>query len=137
MASIIACANPAASDPLITIFPASATQAVALHEWTAPFWEPSNRQISKLELALPEYLLRNSPIGKIPSDNFKSYGRQYFGISQNGKKLIYLNAFCDPERFARRKTDLVRVLDGGSCYFHVLYDPETKTFSDVNYNGEA
>ncbi|MCX5784638.1 MAG: hypothetical protein NTX59_03020 [Elusimicrobia bacterium] len=127
------------SDARIIIFSASATEKLASHEaeWEAPFWEPSSRQILRFEAAFPEYL-RGNPTGRgMPGEDFKSYGRQYFGISKNGKRLIYLNAFCGPERFPNRQMYKVWVLDGGKCYFHVIYNPAENKFSDLQYNGEA
>lgn len=137
LTSLIACGEQAASDSEIIIFSASVSEQSAQPGWAAPYWEPSIRQISELESALPKYLREDSPNNTFPNRNLKSYGRQYFGFSQNGKKMIYLNAFCDPARFPGRKTGRVRVLDGGRCYFNVLYDPEKQLFSQLMYNGEA
>lgn len=142
LASLIACKKtpiPASplSDSRIIIFSASATKQLASYGWEAPFWEPSNQQVLKLEAALPEYL-RGNPAGRaILKRDFQSYGRQYFGISKKGKNQIYLNAFCRPEKFPNRKMSIVRVLDGGACYFQVIYDPEENKFSDFSINGEA
>jgi hypothetical protein len=57
---------------------------------TPPFWTPTDDQVQELELLLPKYLNSHPPIDDKPVGNFFEYGRQYFGVTQNNRRLIYL-----------------------------------------------
>ena len=68
----------------------------------------------------------------------KSYYRQYIGIVVGGRKLIYINAFCNvdkkPPAYWRDKP--VMNCDGG-CDWGVVYDTLSRSFSDLQINGIA
>jgi hypothetical protein len=104
----------------------------------APFWTPTKAQITELEKLIEPFLKSHPPADK-RTVNFSTYGRQYYGLTKTGKQYIFLNAFCDPKSFdkdALRKRMII-VMDGGSCYFQVFFDPIKKEFSDLRYNGVA
>ena len=104
----------------------------------ASFWTPASDAIEELETRLPQYLGMYPPADDRPVVDVFAYGRQYYGVTRKGLKLVYLNAFNRPESFAPRwKTDIVDVQDGGSNYFQVYFDPATKEFIDLHYNGKA
>jgi len=105
----------------------------------APFWMPALEQVQELESLLPTYLKRHPPRDDKPVGNiFFACGRQYFGVTRGGQKLIYLNAFCNPERFDRRwEKEIILVQDGGSCYFQVYFSPASSEFMHLHYNGQA
>jgi hypothetical protein len=68
----------------------------------------------------------------------EKYFRQYAGIVLNGHKIIYVNALCEEagnkyETYWREH--FVLVFDGGECFWHIRYDPETKRFSELIVNG--
>ena len=54
---------------------------------------------------------------------FESYYRQYFGIIQNGKRLIFIRGFCNDECFMESYCDY---MGGGTCFFRILFDLESK-----------
>jgi hypothetical protein len=126
-------------NPNSIIFSAEETEKIGyIFGGEAPFWTPTGDQIQKLESLLPKYLKRYPPIDDKPVRNVLEYGRQYFGVTKNDRKLIYLNAFCNPSRFDRRwEKEIISVCDGGSCYFQVYFNPATKEFIHLNYNGQA
>jgi len=82
-----------------------------------------------------------------------SYLRQYVGFTRQGRKLIYLNAFsarvvdvfCEEDVKPAQEGDCrshwrreaVGVCDGGDDFWGVEYDPESKTFSSLAFNGSA
>ena len=104
----------------------------------APFWTPTDDQVKELESLLPKYLKSHPPIDDKPVGDFLEYGRQYFGVTKNDRRLIYLNAFCKPSRFGPRwQKEIILVIDGGSCYFQVYFDPNKKEFIGLHYNGQA
>jgi hypothetical protein len=75
--------------------------------------------------------------------NPRDYFRQYAGITIRGKKYVYINAFHDlpiyidgqdPTRW-EREPELA--CDGGDSFWGALYDPETRQFSQLAFNGVA
>ena len=132
---------PAASAkrPVVIISAAQAKNFGLPNE--SPFWTPTQKQISLLESLLPLFLKSNPPKYDKPVSNPLDYGCQYVGVTKNGEKLIFLNAFC-PSFIAETSNKYwfkqrVMVLDGGSCFFHVYFNPRTNKFSGLQYNGVA
>jgi hypothetical protein len=119
------------------IFSSEETKELNTFGGEAPFWTPSVGQVQEMESLLLQYLTLHPPIDDKPVGNFFAYGRQYLGVTKKDRKLIYLNAFCDPSRFDQWKKGLILVKDGGSCYFQVYFDPAKKEFIHLHYNGQA
>jgi len=119
------------------VFAAEEAEKLSFLKNEAPFWTPTFDQIRELELLLLKYLEAHPPIDDQPVMNFNEYGRQYMGVTKNHRRLIYLNAFCDPSSFDERWKELIRVKDGGSCFFQVYFDPVKREFIDLQYNGQA
>ena len=125
-------------NPQRAIFTAQETEEIFHHIDGPPFWTPAFDQVQELESLLPEHLAAHPPVDDKGVINFNEYGRQYIGVTRNHRKLIYLNAFCQPHRFGQRwEKEPVLVKDGGSCYFQVYFDPAKKEFVDLHYNGQA
>jgi hypothetical protein len=72
-----------------------------------------------------------------------AYLRQYVGVTIRGKKYVYINAFEGPITHLRHESlDVlmhrpVIICDGGDAFWGALYDPETRTFSALAFNGVA
>lgn len=73
----------------------------------------------------------------------EEFVRQYVGITIRGRKYVYINAFPagmlteyrkDPDLWKRKPA---MVCDGGSAFWGALYDPETRLFSGLAFNGLA
>ena len=100
-------------------------------------WTPGRTDVLKLEKGIESFLKKAAPKGsqdlwtKIPT-----YKRQYIGIVRKGRKVIFINFFCDAFN-SDWKTVPVVVDDGGDCFFNVLYDPGSATFSELRINGVA
>ena len=98
-------------------------------------WNPSTIDIAKAERSIPQIatLAANHPSNHIdhPERDFK----QYVPIRQAGRNLLYVNGFCKAPSYWH--TQLVIVLDGGSCYWQALYDPATDKYSNLRVNGRA
>jgi hypothetical protein len=67
------------------------------------------------------------------------YYRQYVGyFDSNGDKIILINAFCSKEGSSEELTKKwIMIKDGGSCYFNIKINLNTKTCFDFLINGEA
>ena len=96
-------------------------------------WDIPPKLATQIETDLPK--LAN----KIPGHNPHVFFRQYVGIVQSGKRLVYINAFA-PNTLEKRddswKSKPTGACDGGDQFWGVVYDPAARTFSDLEFNGE-
>ncbi len=134
--SLASATEPGAGDPQGIIFTAEEIRNQKFVTVPGPYWTPSQEQVDQLEKKLPAYLKgqvkSHSELLKI---DLSKYKRQYFGYSLNGKKVIYVNAFC--HSFDYWEKTLVFVFDGGKCFFQATYDPEVGEFLNFSVNGDA
>ena len=88
--------------------------------------------------------LTNGNLGKLASmkDNdgrgirpLSEYVYQYVGIVDKGVNKVYVNAIMPPpDQIIWQKQALI-MCDGGDRAFGVVFNPETKTFSNLEING--
>lgn len=64
-----------------------------------------------------------------------SYFRQYVGIEVDGRRLVYINAFRSAEGHGDWRETPALACDGGDDYWGAVYDPATKEFSQLAFNG--
>lgn len=85
---------------------------------TPPFWTPSVEQINRLQGKLSHVMTDNMRL--------RQYRKQIFGYTENGKKVVFVNAFCQQAWAGNAywNEDFVTVSGGGECYFRAKYDPE-------------
>jgi hypothetical protein len=86
-------------------------------------------------------------IKKFPEDGFqikdfvidlKRYYRQYMVIKNaKGEKEVWVNCFCSVQHMDYLTKEIVRVQDGGNCFFNVRINLTKKTFAGFEVNGEA
>jgi hypothetical protein len=108
-------------------------------------WELSESDIKELEVNLPrvQHLKSTLCCNKAARvKDVRDYYRQYVGIVVGNRKVIYINAFASglldvTGRKNRWRSEPMLACDGGSAFWGAIYDPETKTFSDLAFNGEA
>lgn len=98
-------------------------------------WIPSPKDVEKLEEILSGYLEERKKEKKQHPPN-QAYDRQYIGVFVEGRRLIYGN-FYPAGKFQRQDKEFAVVKDGGASYWSVLYNSETSTFEDIDFNGEA
>lgn len=70
----------------------------------------------------------------------RSYYRQYAGVIIGGVNYIYVNAFRN--HFNNRdklnwRSKAMLACDGGTSFWGVLYNPATRQFSQLSFNGPA
>lgn len=109
-------------------------------------WKVSPAVIANLEQDLPKLskLVSKTCCGKgLSVSRPSAYYRQYVGISIDGRNYVYINAFADhpvyrqPKDRDRWRTVPELVCDGGDSFWGVLYDPATRQFSQLSFNGAA
>jgi hypothetical protein len=105
------------------------------------YWTPTEEQVLELEAGVADFLDAEIPedhYGREILERLSYYRRQYFGIGfSEGEQLIYASYFCPDDSFDYWLEGNVAVMDGGECFFHFFYDPETGAFSNLRINGMA
>ncbi|NMC71202.1 MAG: hypothetical protein GYA57_14205 [Myxococcales bacterium] len=113
-------------------------------------WTPTRDDLDRLLAGLPARLeadrdrrgkeiagsLRRVLSGDRPDAAWDRYGVQVVGVVSGQRRLVYANFYCNPSNFLDRDEEhLVMVLDGGTCFFQVWFDPETGEYPRVRING--
>jgi hypothetical protein len=143
-----AIAAPAWNQKDGVIFPSDKAQAL-LHQCSRGtpqnikgFWQPQISQIAGLEQLLPGFLEKNLSGQRHPP--IQDYGRQYAGLIVKERKIIYVNGFVNGFLSGKKdresqtwRTNPILVCDGGNGFFGVEYDPQTKSFQSLAFNGVA
>lgn len=66
-----------------------------------------------------------------------NYKRQYVIVTTPNKdKQVWINCFCSTDGNSWKKA-IVRVRDGGNCYFNLKVNLTRKRYYDLTVNGEA
>ena len=102
-------------------------------------WDPSKPDIDGLEAGLSivsGMKIKGWP-SKVHIEHPERYFRQYIGVSHREQRRIYINAFCVDPPPSDWRIHLYTVTDGDRCFWQALYDPVTKTFSDLTINARA
>ena len=119
--------------------PFSTVVAVAVGSWLAisgGSWSPSPAQVDEIQNELKPYVIQQAAAQHRKLPDWSRYTFQYQGQMHGGRKVVFINAFCiSPPGYARQQ--FVLVLDGGTCFFEVMYDPDKKEFFQLLFNGEA
>ena len=103
------------------------------------YWTPTEDEIKELEDKLVDYLQQNADeFNQQPPiwERVDGYKRQYIGVQSDGVKMVYGNYFCSDHSLAWQE-ELLDFLDGGECYFQILYDAQSEQFMRLAVNGEA
>lgn len=101
-------------------------------------WTPEKPDLDSLETNLGQVTnLPNNWGGRVRIEHPEQYYRQYLGIMVSGKKRVFIDAFCDLQGMSYWREHLVIVADGATCFWHALFDPDAKKFSDLYINGRA
>ena len=103
-------------------------------------WRPSKEDIANLESRL--HLISNldahaccSPGSKVV--NIERYKFQYSGVTIQGRKQIYINAFDHDASSENWDHEPIIWCDGGLSFWGALYDVETMKLHSLAINGEA
>lgn len=101
------------------------------------FWEPSPKEIERLEELLVRYLAaREKSRTSVPPKGIQ-YHRQYVGIVRAGVRLIYGNFYSGGTPRDAEKTGPAIVCDGGPSHWGIVFNPQTGEFEELEFNGVA
>jgi len=148
---LCASANSASSERVVLLPPTQARHVLQQCSRETPgpvsgVWTVSPAIIAKLEQDLPKLskLVSQTCCGKgLSVSDPSAFYRQYVGVSIKGHDYVYINAFHDhpiylhPKDRDRWRSEPELVCDGGDSFWGVLYDPETRQFSQLSFNGSA
>lgn len=119
---------------------ASTTSTAAENIWVeveGGSWVPTAEVISRLKQHIEPFVRNESKTEGRKLQDWKTYTFQYQGQEENGRKFVFVNAFCINDNGWQLKKQVVVVLDGGTCFFNIKYDPKTNQFFSLQINGEA
>ena len=107
-------------------------------------WSPTGRDVRRLEADLRHLKGQRAAAccsQKAQMDDALKYYRQYAGVVRGGRRLIYVNAFLNPPGPGPDAVDWkqkpVIACGGGVDNWGVLYDPESRTFAQLAFNGDG
>ena len=103
------------------------------------FWTPGQADVISLEAGLYNYLQSVAnlfPQGPPTEEQLVKYHRQYLGIIEEGRHVIYANYFCE-DSIQDWENQFVMVQDGGSCFFQLRFEVGASRYYDLHINGEA
>jgi len=113
--------------------------AIAVGSWIVVpggSWQPQASDIAEAKSQLRAYVSTQARLEKRTLAPWNRYTFQIQGRDVNGRKVIYVNAFCSaPSDNADER--IVLAFDGGTCYFQAYFDVETKAFAGMKFNGLA
>jgi len=105
------------------------------------YWTPSLSDVQHLERDALAFLKAQKPPvrGLMVSDC-----RQYAGFLRHGRRMIYVNGFPAAVTLNypvsgrnRWQWEAVVICDGGPSLYGMEYDPQTRRFEHLEFNGEA
>lgn len=100
-------------------------------------WVPPAETIARIKEKIESFVRAQAKRDGRELREWKSYTFQYQGQKEHTKKFVFINAFCVSDSTHQLSKQLVLVLDGGTCFFNVKYDPKKKQFFELLINGEA
>ena len=101
------------------------------------YWTPTKKQVRNFEKQLESYL-DERVANNYPEilENLTGYIRQYAGLVIEDRHIIFASFFC--EVWDDNWQDYYQlVMDGGSCFFEIEYDTDSKEFLSIYVHGEA
>lgn len=93
------------------------------------YFKPSTAELNKVDSIFKICASKNHLI-------HSRYNRQYLPyISKNGSKHVRVICLCKEGHNNKWKDGIILVDDGGDCYFELIINLKTNTFSDLMING--
>lgn len=97
-------------------------------------WLPSTAEVVALEARVAKHLAALPTGAQVRPASSVQYRGQYVGFMRGGVRLIYASfnpSNAGPFPIGRA----MRVCDGGSLYWGIVYNPASGEFSDLRING--
>jgi hypothetical protein len=124
------------------VLPRRAVKEMIGEEWfggkITGSWEPTRSDVDSAELNLNEIvgLSRKSRFDWEHIENPERFFRQYVGILEGNRKMIFVNGFFLPDANRRSlkyfRVHLFEMADAGSCFWQAEFDVTAKQFVALN-----
>ncbi len=100
-------------------------------------WEPSAKIVARLRERIESVVGAQAKAEGRKLQEWTRYTFQYQGQERRGRRFVFVNAFCTGDERQQLDKQMVRVLDGGTCFFNLKYDAEENRFFEILINGDA
>lgn len=92
-------------------------------------WEPPAGAVESMKAGLQRHVSINR--GRSQMLPWHRYAFQYQGQVYRGRRYVLVNALCRVDPDWPLHAQMVLNVNGGSCYFHLKYDPAEGSFYDL------
>lgn len=100
-------------------------------------WTPGTETISRIKSEIEPFVRSKVLAEGRKLRHWDTYIFQYQGQEENGRKYVFVNALCIKDKRWQLNKQMILVLDGGTCFFNLRYDPDKNQFFNLIINGEA
>ncbi len=100
-------------------------------------WEPSAQVVTRLKERIESVVGAQAKAEGRKLEEWTRYTFQYQGQERRGRRFVFVNAFCTGDGSQQLDKQMVRVFDGGTCFFNLKYDVEENRFFEILINGDA
>ena len=99
------------------------------------YWELDPVEVARIDRALMKHIARSGLKGRL-SLAADGYVRQFLGLVRDGRRIVYINAFGarGGEDEAKARSEFAVWCDGGSLFWGIEYDAQTKSFLNFAAN---
>ena len=96
-------------------------------------------QLAHLKETLQAQITAAAEARHVSVPDWQKFLIQYRSRKMQGQRVVEVHGSCefDPRRDLKREFIDERIVDGGTCYFAVIYEPETGRFSNVIFHGNG
>jgi hypothetical protein len=98
------------------------------------YFTPSRADVDALQATLEEFLTARRGTTHIVQ-NLAHYSGVFVGVIVDGRRRVRGSYSCEGGGGSCGKGSLGEWRDGGDCFFHVDFDPESRSYSHFYMNG--
>jgi len=99
-------------------------------------WAPDSETVSRIKGQIEPFVRAQAGNEGLSLGEWGAYTFQYQGYEENGKKLIFVNAFCSGGEPRQLDKELIIVSDAGTCSFNLSYEVDRDRLTGLLINGD-
>jgi hypothetical protein len=92
-------------------------------------WEPPAGAVEAMKAGLQRHVSINRGVRQLLP--WHQYSFQYQGQVYGGRRYLLVNGLCRVDPNWSLQAQILLVMDGGPCYFHLKYDPTEGSFYEL------
>jgi hypothetical protein len=119
---------------------ASAVPSAAAQTWVevnGGSWHLDSALLGQIEGKLEATVASSAKTQRQTLSAWPNYSIQYQGKLVDGHRVVEIRGACHVSPGRDLRSEFLDVVDGGPCYFALLYRIDSKRFSNVIFNGYA